>query len=1704
MNKKILLYLIILASTLFIVGCTFMDEWLFPTTTYSTPPRATLTFADGEPTYIGQDFTVRVTLSPRKTVNYIRVVMVDLINDRETVMQQDYAYEGTFKFKVTSSKFRFYVETPYQNKSRGSEVYYPSKDFWYEFADYTPPTVSYSFERVNNESNQYRLNIKAEDEQSGVKEVYLEVDGVRESVNYSAEARAIEKIITLSIGYHTVTVYARNEKGLTGFREQTIEVTPPYSTQPPVIELNMDPSIEVFSGETVYINANVYDNISYLDSVELRSTNGWLKKITFDPIQENYYLNYPVKAEKNEVINIKAKNSNNRTSETNVAIVVNTHKAPDTTLTVTPAVEELEKGSEVEIFFDTEAYDGEKIDMIYLLVNNSTYRTFDVNEETTYTDSAKYTLKNGENTFSVVAVDTMGARGGSNQITITGFKVDREPPSIMMLLPDVAYQGVEVELPFIVEDYDSGLKGSPVLKRMDTDTAMVVNSLGGYYFKSRWVPENIQQYSFSVGATDNSDNYAYAEKTVTVKDPTGILWPTVGTLAAAPNPAKLGDTINLTLSVVPPQTMSQEEINVNFEVGVNGENPEKLTNIVNNGNIYSAAYKPELAGNYSGTAYIYWGDDNVSETTAFTIESPAPTMTFSVEPSKTYTGGNVVLSLITDTTNPFASVTVLEMSADLIPLTWSVIETNDQRIYRATKSTIDLPSGQHIARAKIRDTFGEESVAEKLFYTEPPELVIKSVNLTPKIGQIFRVYNPVDFEVYLESTIPPEIVASGEVELIPPAGITKTVQLQQATDNVYKYLSEQSWIPDQEGQFEVNVKFNALIGTELLEASNTQLVDIQEQDIVIDITASPMSIDNITVGREVELVFDINGIMEDDSIQNIKYALYQGTSLIYGPSIPTMIETNRYSDNISFFNEPGDYEVVATVTTLASVKEAHRAFTVSDSEIAKISFALDGLQQNLYYGSPMKFRLELDNPDQMDNIRVTMFLVDDTLQKIESVNTLAATAIDSGYSVFENTVPFQLYREGRFYAAASVTLSQVPAIHLPTIYTDTYYEMPGPNLNIEYDESKDYYGGYTGSLDLTITKPSSMVLQTPILEKISGIDNLILTPYATPSDPNGTRLEYKFYVKPMKPDVATEFTFRTTLYDIEDVSNQTPVLPPTETTFQIQRYEPVVDIRVINGQAGTVNKCKDPQIEFKVEELPEFFDGTFNFYTTLNGFNPLEGANIISTEPSTVLTFSSYNYSGIDAGNTLNVFAEVTGYNNRPNENFTATGTTDMTVTLPGIGRIDIISPQQLPIYTENEVMVEFATLEAITKNIIVVLETEDNGNTVTYPPVTPAFDGAIGRATFTNVVFNVAGAHQATATIYCNNAPTDIPLGSPETKVLQTYDSEPRVLVKYPSQTDEIFYKQPIRPVIECVSIPGVDYVNVAIIDPKGNVNEQRISSSVGDEWTYPLDYTVNSVGEYTIHATAVSRIVDVATGTNTFEATDGSITVEVPSISGGKFKFTQNKEQIVITGKFTYENPYNVDNLTLNASVTGTLGDSLKVDILTPLATRVNGNAVSGEIVYQLDTGTAKEDRYKVVFKVLSVVEEQSKEAEFILLNPINFDSGFTPPVISVNNQTNAFLNTQVSSLFMEVATPVEFSDVSLSLTGNYLNYLTEPAASLTVVPVGSDNYEISVKYTGMTAVQNDDLTGSTVELDIMFIPKVEGEQYDPTKSNKLTIHY
>jgi hypothetical protein len=40
-------------------------------------------------------------------------------------------------------------------------------------------------------------------------------------------------------------------------------------------------------------------------------------------------------------------------------------------------------------------------------------------------------------------------------------------------------------------------------------------------------------------------------------------------------------------------------------------------------------------------------------------------------------------------------------------------------------------------------------------------------------------------------------------------------------------------------------------------------------------------------------------------------------------------------------------------------------------------------------------------------------------------------------------------------------------------------------------------------------------------------------------------------------------------------------------------------------------------------------------------------------------------------------------------------------------------------------------------------------------------------------------------------------------------------------------------------------------------------------------------------------------------------------------------------------------------------------------------------------------------------------------------------------------------------------------------------------------------------MTAVENEDLSG-IVDLNVDFIPKVEGEQYEPAKSNRLTINY
>jgi len=820
-GKKVL-FLIILGLLIFLaVGCTFLTDWLYPPVVEK--PKMSLSI-DPKPSYIGEEFEVTVTTRPSGSLSFIRVVLVDQVNNKEIEIQRDNTNRGTFSFIVPSASFQIYAESPYQKIEKDNAVWLPSKTTAYTLPDFSPPSVIVNATRVSPTSNNYYLILNVQEKESNIQSVFYEIDGQRQYL--TAKKGEIQVQVPMSIGNHQIKGYATNDSNLQGSSAMyNLSVTPPRVDSKPIINLETVSPVEAFDGEMIYITAQIEDPKSYLSKVEIVSNKGWNRRFNFDPLQENYYLNYLVKVEDSQTLKIKAINGNNISEQEEIEIIKKDHKVPDVELTVTPAGSKFEVGQKMDLEFSASANDSETLTNIFVLVNGSTYRSFMANNSETYSGRITYNLMKGENVFTVVAQDSQGARGSSDPVMVEGEKIDRTPPLIQMLLPNIAYSGVDVELPFTVEDYDSGIAGNPIIKNEDEE--LNASTFDGYYYIADWTPGATGNYLFTVEVKDNAGNEASETKSVRVKDPTGIVWPTIGELAVTPDPVTLGGSVTVSISVIPPaQDLTINPI-VELNVSSPGGNQAGLTNVQKNGNIYSASFSPETKGAHVAQAIVQWDEYQYTRTDDFEVLSPEPTLTFTVEPSQTYIGDDVEIILQTDTSNPYASVTVIEMSVDEVPLTWQTIVNNDQKLYRAQKSTLNLGAGQHVVKVKIRDSFGNEALKIKQFRLVEPTLEINSVNLKPRESVLNTVYKDSYFEVFIERTIPENLPVNGTLQ-VNGHGVMQSFTLEASGD--YRYVTS-DWQPLDQGVYDVDISMEAIVNTDIYSDTYSASVTVYPPEI---------------------------------------------------------------------------------------------------------------------------------------------------------------------------------------------------------------------------------------------------------------------------------------------------------------------------------------------------------------------------------------------------------------------------------------------------------------------------------------------------------------------------------------------------------------------------------------------------------------------------------------------------------------------------------------------------------------------------------------------------------------------------------------------------------------------------------------------------------------------------------------------------------
>ncbi|HNT96072.1 MAG TPA: hypothetical protein PKM99_08165, partial [Thermotogota bacterium] len=835
MKKTVSVVLIILFFTLLFSSCVLQD--LFGGSSRTTKVRVTIT--PETPSYIGQTLKVHVTTTPKKELAYIRLTTKNFVTGEERAYTYEDVSAYEFSVKINSSQFGFFVETPGKTRSNGKEIWWPSKDAYIEIEDYTPPTVSVNVSRISETSNDFTLAVIADESESAISRRWVTVNGTE----YTLDGQRDSTVLTLPIGTHVIRGYAQNRYGYTGSSSNKyMEVTPPRSNTPANISWNHPKQLTPFADEIVPLSAQITDNISYVKRIELQTQSGNKKTYNFDPMVQTYSLRYNLKATKSEKVTVTVTNGNNILSTDSVDLSIINHRAPKVTLTGPTGPFPIDESKTYTLTI--EAYDDALIENAWFLVNNATVNAFQGIGESVYTKTLTYSVLKGKKYLKAIAKDDRGATGQSDEIEVIGFKEDKTPPRIQLYVPNVAYTNVQTDLSFLVQDSDSDLAGIPSISVLEEDLTLNPLTYDNAFYFSKWTPEATGTRTVQVKAADTAGNQATATASIMVKDPTGIVRPTVGALAAYPNSLMLGSTVSLVLSVTPP-VQNSGGISPVVEIAVtapNAETPFKLSPVTGNGNIYTGTYRPVTPGIHTAIAFIQWGEDQYTRSCTFRVDSPDPTMVFTVEPQDTYIGNIVTLKLSPDTSNPNASVTILEMSVEDEALSWvKTFGSGGSVIYVATKSTLEMNAGTKTARARIRDSFGNELESVATFLLRAPQLRITGYKYTTDSGELLNAYDPTRFEVYMGNHVPASIPINGEIAITRTSASSErasieTYPLQRTLSNVYTFVTSEKWIPKESGTYGLTFRLSGIIGNQATETTLATQVSVAAAQLNIGLS----------------------------------------------------------------------------------------------------------------------------------------------------------------------------------------------------------------------------------------------------------------------------------------------------------------------------------------------------------------------------------------------------------------------------------------------------------------------------------------------------------------------------------------------------------------------------------------------------------------------------------------------------------------------------------------------------------------------------------------------------------------------------------------------------------------------------------------------------------------------------------------------------
>jgi len=674
--------------------------------------------------------------------------------------------------------------------------------------------------------------------------------------------------------------------------------------------------------------------------------------------------------------------------------------------------------------------------------------------------------------------------------------------------------------------------------------------------------------------------------------------------------------------------------------------------------------------------------------------------------------------------------------------------------------------------------------------------------------------------------------------------------------------------------------------------------------ISITIEASPVKIDRITVGNPVELSFTVDGIPPSDQISSFAYAIWKGNEIYKETAYLNRGRAVVYTDRLAAFTAEGDYKVVATATTLGqSVGVTSRPFTVLSAEIRKKTFTLDGNPNQLFIGAPLYFKLELENPNQVQGLSVRMYVTKEDGAPISGLGPI--TAESTNHATYRNVAPFIINESGTYTAYASVTLLQPPQIDLPTMRSDADYFIPPPNVGITVDETKQYLAGYAGTLRVTVTIPIGMEIQPPSVglvdESFGEVDP---TPYT--SDLSGTTVKY--YSFKFTPTKAGSPVVHIAVYDAADSSKLKPLMTKDATLSAIE-FRPHIRVTGTAGGENRFIQVKDPEIRMELTQIPEFYNGTYLFEARLNG-NPTKVFPVITTTGSATASFDAaylYNLSGNGAATvTVNMTA------NR-DTTFQASGVETFNIVYPSISNPffpDYVTNKIYTAYQECQMVGRFNNIDKALKLLAVDLYMSDGTSTKTYDGVLELSEETVqATALFNKVVFESVLPHQGYFAVYSANSNPRHLLATSPVASFTVANTGSFVDIIYPHKNEAVFAGITLKPVVRLTNIPGVINVMVTILDSSDAeiVLNGRTQEATSGYWVLAdIDaQKITTAGDYRVIATVESSILGPRTEENPFKAIDGDIRIDVVTRkTGGTLIFPT--EYLEFETSMSFENPY------------------------------------------------------------------------------------------------------------------------------------------------------------------------------------------------------